>query len=77
MGIDGDRGFAYLLSVFLVGCPIALISIPIAMAAWAMGMYKVVGAEFVFSLSLISIIIGVHINGNFLINFIIKKAWRK
>ena len=84
MGFDGDKGFVYLFSVFLVGCPISLISIPIAMAAWAMGMYRVVVAEFVFILSLISIIIGVHVNGIFLnkfviflINFVIKKAWRK
>lgn len=73
IGLDGDTGFAVLFSVFLVGCPISIISIPIAMVAWGMSMNKVAGAELVLILSFISIIIGVHINSNILINFITKK----
>jgi hypothetical protein len=77
LGLDGDAGFAMVLPVFLVGLPFSAVSIPIAMASWGLGMNYVEGAEIVLFLSLISIVIGVHINSNFLINFIIKKAFRK
>ena len=77
IGLDGDAGFAVLLSVFLVGLPFSALSIPISMGSWFMGMNYLPGAELFLYLALISIVIGVHINSNFLINFVIRKATKK
>ncbi len=72
-GLDGDVGFAVVFSVFLLGCPISIICIPIAMVAWAMSMNNVAGAGLVLILSFLSIAVGVHINGNLLVKFFEKK----
>jgi len=74
IGLDGDAGFAVLLSVFVVGLPFSALSIPISMGSWFMGMNYLPGAEIFLYLALLSIVIGVQINTNFLINFVIRKV---